>query len=330
MGFQQSVFKKPVDMNDLGDNSNEEINLKKRRKEALEELLKRIGKENRPLNIAIIGTPGSGKSSFINTLIASITGEWRSHAMVGCFGGLGLQKTKHIATYRKEKYLKHAKDVKHLMKFNFPAILDMSGIDDANDRDTKMLLDLVFSGRIPENSKISDILQNIRQNEEELNNLYPLAKSNIRVDRIIFLVSAANPSLPENLMQAVHSSSTSRRRDIPMFGVLTKIDDPFTSEKNEYQEFISRMRTHLGILDIHLLRCTNYCDVNLEEIKDGIRNNLPEIDISVLRGMKQILDPSITVTEYKRATLNQVDAGGILMLAFVILMIAIFIMLFGK
>lgn len=67
------------------------------RRESLEELLQRIGKEDTPLNIAIIGMPGCGKSSFINTLIASITGEWRSYAMAGSFGGMGEHKTNHIA-----------------------------------------------------------------------------------------------------------------------------------------------------------------------------------------------------------------------------------------
>ncbi|XP_055995429.1 uncharacterized protein LOC125683570 [Ostrea edulis] len=317
-------------MNDAGDNYEEAIQSQRERirRESLEELLQRIGKEDTPLNIAIIGMPGCGKSSFINTLIASITGEWRSYAMAGSFGGMGEHKTNHIAMYRKEKYLKHARDVEHLMEFNFPTILDMSGISDANDKDTKMFLDLVFSGRIPENSRISDILNHIRENGERLNNLYPLAESNIRVDRIIFVVSASNSSLPENLMQAVRSSSRSGQRDIPLFGVLTKIDAPFTSEENEYQEFISSIRTHLGILDIHLLRCTNYCDVNLREMNDEIRKNIPNIDISVLRGMTQILDPSITVVEYNRSTSNQMDAGGILVLAFVILMISIFRMLF--
>ena len=51
----------------------------------------------RPLNIAVIGPPGCGKSSFLNTIFASFnnTGNahWREVARVADYGGHGIQKT---------------------------------------------------------------------------------------------------------------------------------------------------------------------------------------------------------------------------------------------
>jgi hypothetical protein len=87
-----------------------------------------------------------------------------------------------------------------------------------------------------------------------------------------------------------------------VFGVLTKIDAPFTSEENEYQEFISRIKMHLGILDIHLLRCTNYCDVNLMRVQDEI-TSLPEIDLPILRGLQQVT-AYLNVSQLNKSTAN--------------------------
>ena len=51
----------------------------------------------RPLNIAVIGTPGCGKSSFLNTIFASFNENhracWRNVAKEGDFGEQGIQKT---------------------------------------------------------------------------------------------------------------------------------------------------------------------------------------------------------------------------------------------
>jgi predicted GTPase len=51
----------------------------------------------RPLNIAVIGPPGCGKSSFLNTIFASFKNNdracWREIAKAGEYGGHGIQET---------------------------------------------------------------------------------------------------------------------------------------------------------------------------------------------------------------------------------------------
>jgi predicted GTPase len=51
----------------------------------------------RPLNIAVIGPPGCGKSSFLNTIFASFNDNyracWRDVAKAGDYGEHGIQKT---------------------------------------------------------------------------------------------------------------------------------------------------------------------------------------------------------------------------------------------
>ena len=51
----------------------------------------------RPLNIAVIGPPGCGKSSFLNTIFANFNDTdracWREIAKAGDYGGHGCQQT---------------------------------------------------------------------------------------------------------------------------------------------------------------------------------------------------------------------------------------------
>lgn len=53
----------------------------------LEHLMKVVNKAQKTLTIAIIGLHGSGKSSFFNTLVAVLRGEYHEIAHCGDFGG---------------------------------------------------------------------------------------------------------------------------------------------------------------------------------------------------------------------------------------------------
>ena len=59
-----------------------------------------VGKDldgRRPLNIAVIGPPGCGKSSFLNTIFASFKNNdkacWRETAKAADYGGHDIQET---------------------------------------------------------------------------------------------------------------------------------------------------------------------------------------------------------------------------------------------
>lgn len=52
--------------------------------------------EGKPLKIAVVGQHGCGKSSFINTAMAVLTGEYHERAIVGSFGKRGGHVTRRV------------------------------------------------------------------------------------------------------------------------------------------------------------------------------------------------------------------------------------------
>ena len=76
------------------ENSNE---LEKNTKEALQLFQTRVKTGGLALNIALIGPSGCGKSSFCNSIMTAFCVEgWRERAMIGHYGGRGLQVTHHL------------------------------------------------------------------------------------------------------------------------------------------------------------------------------------------------------------------------------------------
>lgn len=77
-----------------------EEELEKERQREVRVLQERINKGGRPLNVALIGPSGSGKSSFCNSIMAAFSvGGWRERATIGHYGGHGEQVTHHLLRY---------------------------------------------------------------------------------------------------------------------------------------------------------------------------------------------------------------------------------------
>lgn len=63
----------------------EEKNIKDgRRVEVLNELKVNVKKLEKPRNVLLLGSLGTGKSSFINTVITALTGRYKPYADIGC------------------------------------------------------------------------------------------------------------------------------------------------------------------------------------------------------------------------------------------------------
>lgn len=55
-----------------------------RRVEVLNELKVNVKKLEKPRNVLLLGSLGTGKSSFINTVITALTGRYKPYADIGC------------------------------------------------------------------------------------------------------------------------------------------------------------------------------------------------------------------------------------------------------
>lgn len=56
----------------------------KRRKEVWNELKTNLKEIEKPRNVILLGSFGTGKSSFVNTAITVLTGKYKFYADIGC------------------------------------------------------------------------------------------------------------------------------------------------------------------------------------------------------------------------------------------------------
>ncbi|XP_062605836.1 uncharacterized protein LOC134267644 [Saccostrea cucullata] len=221
--------------------------------------------------------------------------------------------------------------------------MDISGIQNLNNEITTKLLELIFYGRIPSNVSLEEVAENISKLGVWLTEKkYPKTPECKKIDRIIFIASAAKPGLPLELMQAV-LKVLRRKGDIPVFGVLTK-KDLCQEEEEELKQIEMNFKTTLGLSKLNYLNCTNYCDENIDEIQQRIKTHYPELDKPVHKFLIQVLDPVVQSIDFHTspgsskervielvykmvATLKGIDNMHMLFMIAVILLIAIILAL---
>ncbi|XP_052062879.1 uncharacterized protein LOC127702638 isoform X5 [Mytilus californianus] len=257
-----------------------------------------ISSGKRPLNIAIIGSHGCGKSSLLNTIFASFSDEkWKELAAHGSYGGLGKQISQNLISFKKDKYYSrkgpnNQEDDEILM----PTFIDMKGFEDQNDEFTRELLNIIFYGRMQEFEKLSDVLthyQNYGLNG--LKTRYSQGKEYLMIDRIIFVCSGdPMTTLPTQLMACV-SEVAHGVRGIPIFGVMTKADK-FNGRNNpEVEKRETEFRKHLGIPKNRFARIKNYCE-DIDKEMAYMFSVIPQIDVRVLKLMTQVFSNALEVT----------------------------------
>ncbi|XP_071127091.1 uncharacterized protein [Mytilus edulis] len=243
-----------------------------------------------PLNIAVIGQLGCGKSSFLNTVFSSFnTDSWREIAPFGFFMSAGSQLhfTERFRSYTKEDYYRDSNNKGVLM----PTFVDMTGFPDEKSETISNLLEMVLSGRINENQKLSNFVQGANNLTTTSANHYNKEVNHLPVDRII-VVSTLEPAsqLPKYILGSIVEAAR-KNRDIPMYGVLTGRDkyNPLCNEA--VAEKVKKFRQVLG-LPKHRFACiTNYCEDADPNMK-YLNTTIPRFDVPVLRFLKQVLTPS--------------------------------------
>nr|XP_022292955.1 uncharacterized protein LOC111103782 isoform X2 [Crassostrea virginica] len=298
---REKIFKKGQMMEKLNEENKVSICMKRRTNEeefetevgnAHKLFLERVTTKGYALNIALIGASGCGKSSFCNSVMAAFSAEgWRERAMTGHYGGRGRQVTQHLLSFPKTKYL----DSEDLKEYNYPTLVDMNGFNDSSDDLVEELLRIVFFGRLPREEKLV-IAANIYRTSglDRLKEHYSKNFEDLKIDRIIFIASATSPP-PQRLMDAVTKTATGEMRVIPIFGVLTH-KDKIDPDGDEYQTLEKDFKEGLGLQDNRFLLCTSYCD-DYDKLhgKSRLDQRHPELDIPILRFMKQVCDPAYEI-----------------------------------
>uniref|UniRef100_A0A8W8HRI0 Uncharacterized protein n=1 Tax=Magallana gigas TaxID=29159 RepID=A0A8W8HRI0_MAGGI len=261
-------------------------------------LQERINKGGRPLNVALIGLSGSGKSSFCNSIIAAFSvGDWKKRATTGHYGGHGEQVTHHLLSFPKIEYL----DFDALYDYNYPTLIDMNGFEDSCDALAQELLRIVFFGRLPNEERLTDAVK--LYNSKGLDGLkekYSQSNECLKVDRIIFIASAYNFSLPTRLMEAVRNTARKENRVIPIFGVLTH-KDKISRDDSDYMRLEQEFIEGLGIPENRFLLSTTYCDAyDKHHGKSRLDQRHSAIDIPILKFMQLVCDPATRVIRDKQ------------------------------
>ncbi|XP_071173684.1 uncharacterized protein LOC143080168 isoform X2 [Mytilus galloprovincialis] len=235
----------------------------------------------RPLNIAVLGPPGCGKSAFLNTVFASLNNDrWREHAKHGSFSSIGKQVTRRLKSYRKEVYYKETDTV--LM----PTFIDMTGFENEGSELNRELLNIILKGKMKENELLSDVIEyGKKYGGNALRMKYSSRPVYKRVDRII-AVCSCNPlsNLPSTLFETI--AEIASNKDITVYGVMTHADAFSTGDTITEKE--ANFRHLLGIPDTRFVRIKNYCS-DVDPTHAYLKTVIPTLDVPVLKLMTQVL-----------------------------------------
>ncbi|XP_062619052.1 uncharacterized protein LOC134280628 [Saccostrea cucullata] len=268
------------------------------REESLQRFLKKMKKSSKAQNVLILGQYGSGKSTFINTVCASLSGEWEPYAYAGQSGGEGRQTTFHIRMIDTERCMPGC------WRRKLPTLIDTQGFEDNPQEIHRTLLEWLLNGYFSDGESIkkaADVYKGFEKaglsGEKGLQAKYGFFKRRkVRIDRVVFVASAVS-AIPQNLMELLRNTTNSPNRAIPLYGVLTHMD-----KVNERSESFLRIRKEfqnkLGLTNDRYLQCTNYCD---DFYSDGHSRHqtCPDIDIPVIEFMTQVCNPAAITIHHK-------------------------------
>ncbi|XP_033758622.1 uncharacterized protein LOC117340940 [Pecten maximus] len=282
-----------------------EEDIRNERKNLISKLKGVVGRSDEgrcPRNIVLIGSPGCGKSSFINSYAASIADDyWREYAFSGGKGsgkGTADQITVRIKRFEAKEYVTSSR----LQGYAFPTLVDISGIQDGECEITEEILRLLFYGELKDNTNIRSVFTCGKNNGIQYMRSKYIGwntKNSNKVHRIIVVANAMEP-IPQNLIQCVMKAARPTgdkyTREIPVFGIMTKIDQVDESS----QEFKNRKQTFMEALSLvgvshRVAQCVNYCDT-IDPMSTRTNQTLPDVDICFLRFMNVVCGSNYVVS----------------------------------
>ncbi|XP_071147423.1 uncharacterized protein [Mytilus edulis] len=239
------------------------------------------------LNVAVIGAKGCGKSSFINTVIASLRKDkWQMYSKVGMNSGGLSSITQHFRSFSaKRDYYREEPEVL------FPTFIDIDGLEDEDGNFNRALLRALFDGKIQENEMIKRVMNIYENKPDDFETEMFHRAEHLKIDRII-VVTTADPREPltAELFKCIREMANDLE-GIPIFGVMTK-KDMFKRNEKRIKDFLS----YLGINEDSFKLIVNYCPGAYKKMTYH-RTILPEIDVPVLEVIEQMINPNLGPSE---------------------------------
>lgn len=229
----------------------------KRRKMGILKLIKHLTENTKQMKkskaLLMVGEYGVGKSSFVNTVLTAVTGIYHEHCEVAQASS---SKTNFLHVITPEDYFEIT--TREDEKLWYPTFLDMVGMDEANLSQFDIILEYVLEGKLKPFTDLTDFCKNIRDGRE-------MERIETRegpiVDVIVFLLAPKRGQDPTNLMKNVKDVLNRSAKEIPIFVVMTKMDECDFAEEAKTDLKRKICNTFVISMD-RILECANYkrCD----------------------------------------------------------------------
>lgn len=269
------------------------------REKAWEEFKRNVRALQKPRNILLVGSFGAGKSSFINTAITALTGEYKFYADVGSGSK---HNTTRIHRISREDYWNPTDETEK--ELNLPTFIGVIGFDDklsTNQEEglaNNKLLNLIINGKLPENCDLLDLGKKVMRGEEvpEMQE-----EEGLDVDIILVVISAESVPVPQSFVDQIYKEANMKKKQIPVFIVATKVDECKLSEEG-VEKKTEQIIQSFGTTPYKVLTCKNYLS----------GDTVPDIDkdISIITFLKKLCDPLNKAVNLVKVECKKTDRNG--------------------
>ncbi|XP_011438163.2 uncharacterized protein [Magallana gigas] len=265
-----------------------------RRNEVWNELKANLNEIKKPKNVLLLGEYGTGKSSFINTVITALTGRYRYYADIGSGN---LHCTTRLHKIFREEYWNPEKEEDRAL--NLPNFIDIIGLDvqlsNPFEVDTvnSQIMNLILNGKLSEDTDLLDLGMKLKEGKKIKE--IPEDESLV-IDIIVIVVSLEDDKIQHTLLDEIYKESNKRTRQFPVFAVLTKSDKCNDQKKLEKKK--KDIAEEISIDVKKILICKNY--------HEG--QNPDSRDVEILEFLTKLCDPCLKVVKLHKVEVEEEQA----------------------
>ncbi|XP_052706063.1 uncharacterized protein LOC128181630 [Crassostrea angulata] len=265
-----------------------------RRIEVWNELKANLKEIKKPKNVLLLGEYGTGKSSFINTVITALTGKYRYYADIGS-GNLHSTTRLHKISCKEYWNPENEED----RALNLPNFIDIIGLDvqlsNPYERDTvnSQIMNLILNGKLSEDTDLLDLGMKLKEGKKIVEKS---EDESLVIDIIVIVVSLEDDKIPHTLLDEIYAESKKRSRQFPVFAVLTKSDKCNDQEKLEKKKKYIAEEISIDVRKI--LICKNY----------HAGQNPDSRDVEILEFLTKLCDPCLKAVKLHKVEVEEEQA----------------------